>query len=247
VSPFPYLKYYGTYGTRNDDAAGNHVPDMAGIANLHWINVSPTDPAQPVTYRTNVFASCPPKSCIVYVGSEDNTVYALNVAPSAANRVHWRYTTGGGIISNPSLAVAGSTVYVGSQDDKLYALGALTSAPRWTPYLTGASVDSRPVVAGGTVYVGSDDNKVYALDTANGNRRWATPIGDFAVSGPAVAGDTVYVGSGNGEVYALNVANGDIRWHYKTANSIFSSPVVAGNIVYIGSEDGKVYAFNVVS
>ncbi|MFD7154418.1 hypothetical protein ACFV9C_07465 [Kribbella sp. NPDC059898] len=70
VSPFPFLKYYGTYGTRNDDAAGNHVPDMAGIANLHWINVSPTDPAQPVTYRTDVFASCPPHSCIVYVGSE---------------------------------------------------------------------------------------------------------------------------------------------------------------------------------
>lgn len=70
VSPFPFLKYYGTYGTRNDDAAGNHVPDMAGIANLHWINVAPTSNTPPITYRTSVFDSCPPHSCVVYVGSE---------------------------------------------------------------------------------------------------------------------------------------------------------------------------------
>ncbi|HEY0699402.1 MAG TPA: hypothetical protein VGD43_16505, partial [Micromonospora sp.] len=71
VAPYPHLQYYGTYGTRNDDTAGNHVPDMAGIANAHWINVSPTtNQAPPVTYRTEVFASCPPQSCIVYVGNE---------------------------------------------------------------------------------------------------------------------------------------------------------------------------------
>lgn len=70
VDQFPHLSYFGTYGTRNDDFAGNHVPDMAGISNLHWINVSPTLNASPLTYDTDVFASCPPKSCIVYVGSE---------------------------------------------------------------------------------------------------------------------------------------------------------------------------------
>jgi len=70
VDQFPALGYFGTYGTRNDDNAGNHVPDMAGISNLHWINVSPTLNASPLTYDTDVFASCPPKSCIVYVGSE---------------------------------------------------------------------------------------------------------------------------------------------------------------------------------
>jgi hypothetical protein len=71
VAAFPHLQYYGTYGTRNDDTAGNHIPDMVGIANVHWINVSPTtNQAPPVTYRTEVFASCPPQSCIVYVGNE---------------------------------------------------------------------------------------------------------------------------------------------------------------------------------
>lgn len=71
VDPFPYLQYFGTYGTRNDDDAGNHIPDMTGISNQHWINVAPTtNQTGTITYRTDVFASCPPKSCIVYVGNE---------------------------------------------------------------------------------------------------------------------------------------------------------------------------------
>ena len=104
-------------------------------------------------------------------------------ARCAANRLDWRYPTGGWVVSNPSLTVAGGSVYVGSRDDKLYALDANNGNSVWS-FPTGASADSRPVVAGGTVYVGSNDDKVYALDTANGNRRWATSIGDFAVSGP---------------------------------------------------------------
>lgn len=230
--------------------AGGIVYVASGNGNVYALDAAPSATRRVVwSFPTGAALRCGPVVAggIVYVGSEDHTVYALDAAPSAANRVRWRYTTGDWVVSNPSLAVAGGTVYVGSRDYKLYALNALTGVPRWPPYLTEGSVDSRPVVAGGTVYVGSNDHKVYALDTANGSLRWATSVGDFAVSGPAVAGGTVYAGSGNGEVYALNAANGDIRWHYKTGNSIFSSPVVAGNIVYVGSEDGKVYAFNVMS
>ncbi|MEV7631951.1 hypothetical protein AB0N64_06025 [Microbacterium sp. NPDC089318] len=71
VDAFPHLRYFGTYGTRNDAGSGNHVPDMAGISNLHWINVSPTtNQSGTIDYNTDVFATCPPNSCIVYVGNE---------------------------------------------------------------------------------------------------------------------------------------------------------------------------------
>jgi hypothetical protein len=82
VDPFPTLKYFGTYGTRNDDFAGNHVPDMKGIANLHWINVSPTLDASPLSYDTAEFAACPPKGCILYVGSEFFTPQTAQQQPN---------------------------------------------------------------------------------------------------------------------------------------------------------------------
>ncbi len=55
---------------------------------------------------------------IVYVGSDDDRVYALSASSGA---LVWSYTTGSYVKSSP--AVAGSTVYVGSDDGKVYAFG----------------------------------------------------------------------------------------------------------------------------
>ena len=46
---------------------------------------------------------------VVYVGSNDGNVYALNASTGA---MLWSYTTGGGVYSSP--AVANGVVYVGS-------------------------------------------------------------------------------------------------------------------------------------
>jgi glucose dehydrogenase len=93
---------------------------------------------------------------VVYVGSEDKKVYALN-AKSGAKL--WSYTTGGYIDSSP--AVANGVVYVGSYDKKVYALNASSGAKLWS-YATGKLVDSSPAVANGVVYVASHDHDVYA-------------------------------------------------------------------------------------
>jgi outer membrane protein assembly factor BamB len=57
---------------------------------------------------------------LVYIGSNDSRVYALD---AANGHVRWYYTTGNSVISKP--AVAGSSVYVGSSDDKVYALNTV--------------------------------------------------------------------------------------------------------------------------
>jgi outer membrane protein assembly factor BamB len=54
---------------------------------------------------------------VVYVGSYDGHVYALDA--KTGERL-WRYQTGDEVVSSP--AVAGGVVYVGSWDDYLYAL-----------------------------------------------------------------------------------------------------------------------------
>ena len=55
---------------------------------------------------------------VVYVGSEDNNVYALNAKTGAKL---WSYSTGSFVESSP--AVANGVVYVGSDDGKVYAFG----------------------------------------------------------------------------------------------------------------------------
>jgi outer membrane protein assembly factor BamB len=57
---------------------------------------------------------------VVYVGSEDGNMYALNAATGAKE---WSYTTGNSVISSP--AVANGVVYVGSNDQRVYAFGLL--------------------------------------------------------------------------------------------------------------------------
>ena len=86
---------------------------------------------------------------VVYVGSYDNNVYALNASTGAKL---WSYTAGSSVGSSP--AVANGVVYVGSYNSNLYALDASTGAKLWS-YTTGGWVDSSPAVANGAVYVGA--------------------------------------------------------------------------------------------
>ncbi len=96
---------------------------------------------------------------LVYVGSDDDKLYALHAVTGTRK---WSYTTGSAIWSSP--AVANGVVYVGSYDgdDKLYALDAVTGARKWS-YTTGSAIFSSPAVANGVVYIGSTDDNVYAF------------------------------------------------------------------------------------
>src|SRR5580692_5681627 len=89
---------------------------------------------------------------VVYVGSNDNNLYALDATTGA---LLWRYAAF--YYVQPSPAVANGVVYVGSQDANVYALNASTGARLWS-YATGSVVESSPAVSNGVVYVGSDDN-----------------------------------------------------------------------------------------
>ena len=55
---------------------------------------------------------------VVYAGSDDNSVYALNARTGAKL---WSYATGKPVQSSP--AVANGMIYVGSEDGKIYAFG----------------------------------------------------------------------------------------------------------------------------
>jgi outer membrane protein assembly factor BamB len=93
---------------------------------------------------------------VVYIGSLDHNVYALNATNGAKL---WNYRTDGTVYSSP--AVVDSVVYVGSEDGNIYALNASSGVKLWS-YHTNGYVESSPAVVG-VVYIGSLDGKVYAL------------------------------------------------------------------------------------
>ncbi|MGW9209411.1 serine/threonine-protein kinase [Embleya sp. NPDC055664] len=175
---------------------------------------------------------------VVYIGSHDKNVYALDAATGTKM---WAYTTGHVVASSP--AVVKGVVYVGSRDKNVYALDAATGTKQWS-HATGAEVDSSPVVVDGVVYIGCRDKNLYALDAATGARKWAYATGAEISSVPAVVDGVVYVGSVDTKVYALDAATGTRKWAYATGAEVFSSPVVAGGVVYVGSADTKVYALD---
>jgi outer membrane protein assembly factor BamB len=93
---------------------------------------------------------------VVYVGSWDSNVYALN---ASSGTLLWSYSVGASVSSSPS--VANGVVYIGSEDAHVYAVNASSGVELWS-YQTGYSIDSSPAVVNGVVYVGSNDG-IYAF------------------------------------------------------------------------------------
>ena len=60
----------------------------------------------------------------VYVGSNDNSVYALN---GQFGYPVWSYQTSGPVSATP--AISGSTVFAGSKDGKVYAVRVWSRVP----------------------------------------------------------------------------------------------------------------------
>lgn len=93
----------------------------------------------------------------IYVGSEDETLLAVN---RLNGELRWEYETNGPVRSSP--AVGQEAVYVGGTNGNVYAVNRGDGTERWT-FRTGNWVDSSPALIDGLVVVGSGDGKVYAI------------------------------------------------------------------------------------
>jgi outer membrane protein assembly factor BamB len=178
---------------------------------------------------------------LVYVGTDNGKLYALNAATGATRWTSVADPYHEGISSFP--AVANGTVYVGSYDYDVYAFNAATGARRWI-FDAGYLVASSAAVVNGVVYVPAFSGNLYALNAATGVKLWQANAGYYLYSPPAVANGVAYIGSGNGDIYAFSAATGFKLWTFDTGDNVYSSPAVANGVVYTGSENGNVYAIN---
>lgn len=175
-------------------------------------------------------------SGIIYFGSQDDKVYAVN--PDGTKR--WEFTTGYDVYSSPALAEDG-TIYIGSNDNNLYAINP-DGTEKWK-YLTDADVYSSPAIArDGTIYVGSDDNNLYAINP-DGSLKWKYLTDGDIESSPVIGGGgVIYVGSNDNKLYAIN-PDGTLLWEYTTGGAVRSSPAISGKgVIFVGSEDNFLHA-----
>ena len=200
------------------------------------------------TYTTGDAVSSSPAVAdgMVFVGSLDGNVYALNETTGAQI---WNYPTGDIAYSSP--AVADGLVFIGSMARKVYALNETTGALIWS-YNAPFDVWSSPAVANDMVFIGlmssDSDGKVIALNATTGALIWSYLTRYEVFSSPAVANGVVFVGGNllaKLGVLALNQTTGTLIWFYETAGGMVrSSPAVVDGIVFVGSGNGKVYALN---
>ena len=215
--------------------------------NLNHIGYSPDD--APDTNETlwnyttgdNIDTSSPAiVSGVVFIGSEDDKMYALNASTGAHI---WNYTSSSDIDSSP--AVFNGRVFFTAQDGYLYALNETGGGHIWN-YSLGGWPTASPAVDGGLVFVSSStDFRIYAFNETTGEQIWNYTVGDIPES-PAVGDGVVFVGSDDNSVYALNASTGAHIWNY-TMGSSTSPATVSNNKVFIGSLDSKLYALNETS
>jgi len=181
----------------------------------------------------------------LFIGSYDNSLYALDAATGAKL---WSFKTEGEILSTP--AVHKDAVYFGSKDGYVYALNAQTGALIWK-YETNLSVVSSPVVTDELVIIPSMDSYLYAISTADGKRQWRVQLYDTKYTGvyssPALLDDAVFYAGKNGILYSASIKSGGRNWQFATSSAIYASPVIKDGRLYIVSYDRVFYALDLTT
>ena len=197
---------------------------------------------------------------VVYAGSEDGQIYAIDAATGAKR---WSVNVGGAskfpVRRTPAIANGLVFTQADNPDTEtsapMYALRSADGSQAWQLPGTGRFPNefSDLLIANNALYVpGYYLGLVGALDPATGKELAAAPqVGSSTgFSGVTIVNSTLYGGTDDGGVYAVDVSNKlRLQWLQIVNNTnqsatIRTTPAVANNTVYVGSTDGNLYALN---
>jgi outer membrane protein assembly factor BamB len=152
--------------------------------------------------RKSILSSPAVSDGVVYIGSRDAHLYAVDAATGA---LRWAYDYENDdmtwAISSP--AVRDQSVYMGTADGSfVHALRVTDGRELWRFKMPGR-VWSSPAVAGSELYVTNQCGALYAVNLASGQESWHFQTESSVQSSPAVANGVVYFGSNDGAVYAI--------------------------------------------
>ena len=188
---------------------------------------------------------------IVYFGSGDSYIYALNVK---TGEEIWKFKTEMGVHSSP--AIYNGKLYCGSWDSQVYALDAKTGKKVWQfntgkddQYHLYEGVQSSPVIVDSTVYIGSRSAKFFALNSETGEKKWQYETGGpWIPSSASVYKGTVYFGTSDSYLMlALDCVTGKKKWEFNAGAWVFSSPAIVGETIYFGCHNGRLFALDITT
>jgi outer membrane protein assembly factor BamB len=190
-------------------------------------------------FRTGAVESSPLLvNNVLYFGSWNHTVYALDVSVRTHPRLRWTFHADDEVNSSP--AYGGGLVYFGTNSGSMYAVNARTGRLVWhsgsySRFGRREQFYATPAVAYGRVYAGNTDGTVYAFGARSGHLLWANHVGTYVYTAPAIWNRKVYVGTYDGHMLALNAATGGTVWSYDAPAAIHGAPTVLSGIVYFST------------
>jgi outer membrane protein assembly factor BamB len=200
----------------------------------------------------DVFLSSPVVSGgVVYFGSGDHNVYALDVATGA---LKWKFATGNVVHASP--AISNNVVYIGSWDRNMYALSASSGTMLWK-YQTGddtliynqVGIASSAAISNGIVFFGCRDGHFYAVDAKTGAERWNIDNKKgWVIASPAIANGVVFFPTSDDQRFkAVDGATGQVKFNVAMKTISFSSPAIVNSTLYFGTSDGWLHAMDMSS
>lgn len=196
-----------------------------------------------------VYSSASVLNGIIYIGSNDGKIYAINPADGSKK---WDFQTNGGIYySSPAATEAAIFVAPGDFDRNIYSLDPADGKVLWSYKVPGEgkmSVSS-PAADANAVYVsaGYSGIQLFALSPADGTLLWKANTGKATkhgfLSSPAVGKEYIWTGSGDGLLIAVDKTTGAEKVRVNVGAPILSSPALTADKILVATTDGVLYAF----
>jgi len=178
---------------------------------------------------------------VVYVGSMDGSLYAIDLATGA---LRWQYQTKSQVGESSPL-VHGGLVYIGDLDGVIHAVDVPTGKARWT-FKTDGEIKSSPNVAGDRIYVGSYDQHLYCLSAMTGTLVWKYRTEGPVHGTPAIDKGTVYISGCDETFRAIDAGSGKQVYEMPLGAYTGASAAIRDGGAYVGTFGNEVLGIDLV-
>ena len=186
------------------------------------------------------------KNGVVYVGSGDQHVYAIDAATGESL---WSTDLGAPVEAAPMYH--GASLFVGTVDGLLYALEAGNGDVRWSYETGGQIVGSANLFTDSTgratVLVGSYDSRLHGVDAESGEPRWTYESGYYINGAPALTDDRVLFGGCDALLHVVSLQDGEGIAEVDTGAYVAGSPAYIDGRAYVANFANKIVAIDIAA
>ncbi len=175
---------------------------------------------------------------IVYVGSSDKHIYAIDVQ---TGKQLWSRLLDDEVEASPT--VIDKLVYIGTLTGTLYALDSETGAEHWKfstgDKLTGGVNWFKKTENNLYILAGSYDSVLYCINARTGKAVWQYETGNYINGSPAVYDKYCVFGGCDAVIHIINLSDGKKAGEIDTGVYIAASAAIEENNIYTGNYDGE--------